>query len=104
MSTRITVFLLWIGLSVPGVAAQVRTPASPDPPPPPEAASAGPRRSSLLNLSRAEAGQSQQPPAIAHPEAHPTGPPVALAELLQEALDKNPELIALRAQVGVVRQ
>ncbi|OFW19982.1 MAG: hypothetical protein A3H97_22460 [Acidobacteria bacterium RIFCSPLOWO2_02_FULL_65_29] len=27
-----------------------------------------------------------------------------LAELLQEALEKNPELIALRAQVGVVRQ
>jgi len=78
MSTRITVFLLWIGLSVTGVAAQVRTIATPD--------------------------QSQQPPAVAHPEAHPTGSPVALAELLQEALEKNPELIALRAQVDVVRQ
>jgi cobalt-zinc-cadmium efflux system outer membrane protein len=78
MSTRITVFLLWIGLSVTGVAAQVRTTASPD--------------------------QSQQPPDIAHPEAHPAGPPVALGELLQEALEKNPELVALRAQVGVVRQ
>jgi len=39
-----------------------------------------------------------------HTEAEPTGPPVSLAELLQEALEKNPELAALRAQVDVVRQ
>ncbi|ODS53458.1 MAG: hypothetical protein ABS36_12495 [Acidobacteria bacterium SCN 69-37] len=48
--------------------------------------------------------QAQQPPTITHTEAHPTGPPVTLAEFLQEALDKNPELIALREQLGVVRQ
>jgi cobalt-zinc-cadmium efflux system outer membrane protein len=78
MSTRLTVSLLWIGLAVTGAAAQVPETASPD--------------------------QSRQPPAVVHPEAHPTGPPVTLAELLQEALEKNPELMALRAQVGVVRQ
>jgi outer membrane protein TolC len=78
MSTRITVFLLCVGLSVSGAAAQVPASASSD--------------------------QSQQAPAITHGEAHPTGPPVTLGELLQEALEKNPELVALRAQVDVVRQ
>lgn len=39
-----------------------------------------------------------------HPEAEATGPPVSLAELLQEALEKNLELAALRAQVDVIRQ
>jgi cobalt-zinc-cadmium efflux system outer membrane protein len=39
-----------------------------------------------------------------HTEAAPTGPPVSLAELLQEAIEKNPDLAALRAQVDVVRQ
>jgi outer membrane protein TolC len=77
MSIRITTFVLWLGLSVTGVGAQERTTASPS--------------------------QSQQP-SLTHPEAHPAGPPVTLAELLQEALEKNPELIALRAQVGVVGQ
>jgi outer membrane protein TolC len=48
--------------------------------------------------------QSQQPPAMIHTEAAPTGPPVSLAELLQEAIEKNPELAVLRAQVGVMRQ
>jgi len=78
MSTRISVFLLWIGLSATGSAAQVPATTRPD--------------------------QSQQPPTISHAEAHPTGPPVRLGELLQEALERNPELVALRAQVDVVRQ
>ena len=78
MSIRITVFLLCIALSVTGAAAQVPATASPD--------------------------QSQQPPAISHAEAHPTGPPVTLGELLQEALEKNPELVAVQAQLDVVRQ
>ena len=51
------------------------------------------------------AAQSQQPPSqMIHTEAEPSGPPVALAELIQESLDKNLELIALRAQVDVTRQ
>lgn len=77
MRTTVVVSLLSIGLSVPVAGAAQARPTS---------------------------DQSQQPPAITHTEAHPTGPPVMLAELLQEALEKNPELIALRAQVGVVRQ
>ncbi len=76
MRTRVTVFLFWIGVSVIATSIHAAQPAA----------------------------QSQQPPAITHTEAHPTGPPVALAELLQEALEKNPELVALRAQLGVVRQ
>jgi len=76
MRTQVTVFLLWIGLSVTAPTAR-----------------AGP-----------SSEQNQQPPAIIHTEAHPTGPPVTLAELLQEALEKNPDLIALRAQVDVTRQ
>lgn len=78
MYKRVGVLLLWIGLSLTGGAAQVRATASPD--------------------------QEQQPPAITHPEARPAGPPVALGELLQEALEKNPDLLALRADVDVVRQ
>src|SRR6266498_3702994 len=78
MPTKISGFLLAIGLSVTGAAAQVPPTALPE--------------------------QSQQPSTIGHAEAHPTGPPVTLAELLQEALEKNPELIALKAQVDVVRQ
>jgi outer membrane protein TolC len=39
-----------------------------------------------------------------HTEAEPSGPPVTLAELIQESLDKNLELIALRAQLDVTRQ
>jgi len=41
---------------------------------------------------------------MTHTEAQPTGPPVSLPELLQEALEKNPELAVLLAQVDVVRQ
>lgn len=48
--------------------------------------------------------QSQQPPAMTHTEAQPSGPPVALVDLLQEALEKNLELAALRAQLGVAQQ
>jgi cobalt-zinc-cadmium efflux system outer membrane protein len=76
MRTQVTVSLLWIGLAV--AAATARAGASSE--------------------------QNQQPPAITHTEAHPIGPPVALAELLQEALEKNLDLIALRAQVDVTRQ
>jgi cobalt-zinc-cadmium efflux system outer membrane protein len=76
MRTRIAVFLLWIGLSVPAATAR-----------------AGP-----------SSEQNQQPPAITHTEAHPSGPPVTITELLQEAIEKNPDLVALRAQVDVTRQ
>lgn len=40
-----------------------------------------------------------------HVEArHYDGPPVTLTNLLQEALEKNPALIALRQQIQVARQ
>ena len=78
MRTRVTVFLLGIGLAVTATSANLGAGASSE--------------------------QSQQPPAMIHSEAQPTGPPVSLAELLREVLEKNPELAALRAQVGVVRQ
>jgi len=78
MRTRVTAFLLWIGLGVAATPAHLWAGASSE--------------------------QSQQPPAITHTEAHPTGPPATLAELLQEALEKNPDLVALRAQVDVVKQ
>ncbi len=45
-----------------------------------------------------------QLPDLSHTEAHPTGPPVALADLIGEALERNPALIALRQQADVVRQ
>ncbi len=76
MRTRVTVFLLSVGLAV--AATHLRAGASSE--------------------------QGQQPPAMIHTEAAPTGPPVSLAEVLQEALEKNPDLAALRAQVDVVRQ
>ena len=78
MRARVTVFMLWIGLAT--TASTVHLRASPP------------------------SEQSQQPPAMIHTEAAPTGPPVSLAELLQEAIEKNPELAVLRAQVGVMRQ
>jgi cobalt-zinc-cadmium efflux system outer membrane protein len=78
MRTRVIVFVFLIGLGVTVTSAHLWAGAS--------------------------SAQSQQPPAITHTEAHPTGPPVTLAELLREALEKNPELAALRAQVEVVRQ
>ena len=78
MRTRVTVFLLWIGLAVIASSAHLRAGTSSE--------------------------QSQQPPAMIHTEAAPTGPAVSLADLLQDALEKNPELAALRAQVDVVKQ
>ena len=78
MRTRVTAFLLWIGLAVSASSVHLR--------------------------AGAPSEQSQQPPAMIHTEAAPAGPPVSLAELLQEAIEKNPELAVLRAQVGVVRQ
>lgn len=54
--------------------------------------------------AQAPPSHAQQPPSITRGEVQPTGPPVSLPELLQEALEQNPELIALRQQVGVVRQ
>ena len=78
MRTRVTAFLLWIGLAVSASSVDLQAGASPE--------------------------QSQQPPAMIHTEAAPTGPPVSLTELLQEAIEKNPDLAALRAQVDVVRQ
>jgi outer membrane protein, heavy metal efflux system len=78
MRTRSIVYLLWFGLAVTVMSVHLR--------------------------ASARSEQSQQPPTMIHTEATPTGPPVSLAGLLQEALDKNPELAALRAQVDVVRQ
>jgi outer membrane protein, heavy metal efflux system len=78
MRTRVTVVLLWIGLVVTATPAHPRADASSE--------------------------QNQPQPGMVHSEAQPTGPPVSLADLLQEALEKNPELVALRAQLGVVRQ
>lgn len=78
MLTRIPISLLWIGVSITSAAAQVRPIPSPD--------------------------QPQQPPTVSHTEANPTGPPVTLSDLLQEALANNAELTALRAQTDVVRQ
>jgi len=57
-----------------------------------------------VRLQAQATSATQQPPVITHSEAHPTGPPVALGELLQDALENNPDLIALRAQVDVTRQ
>src|SRR5438128_1054363 len=62
-------------------------------------------------VTRTAAGQEhasslaaqQKPPGIAHAEVHPAGPPVTLADVVQEALQKNPELIALRRQTEAVR-
>src|SRR5919197_6241063 len=49
-----------------------------------------------------------QTPAITaqHPQQYRQyeGPPVTLTALLQEAAEKNPDLIALRQQINVVRQ
>jgi cobalt-zinc-cadmium efflux system outer membrane protein len=78
MRTRVTVILLSIGVVLTARPAQLRASAS--------------------------SQQSQPQPGMVHTEARPTGPPVSLANLLQEALEKNPELVALRAQVDVVKQ
>jgi outer membrane protein TolC len=54
--------------------------------------------------AQAPPGQIPQLPSITHAEAQPTGPPISLLDLLREAVERNPELIALRQQVEVVRQ
>jgi outer membrane protein TolC len=60
----------------------------------------------VLLATSAVAGQVPSPGAAQHPQEyrHYGGPPVTLPELLREATDKNPELIALRKQIDVVRQ
>jgi outer membrane protein, heavy metal efflux system len=78
MRTKITVILLSLGLVVAATPAHVR--------------------------AGAPSEQSEQQPGMVHTEAQPTGPPVSLADLVQEAIEKNPELVALRAQVDVVKQ
>jgi cobalt-zinc-cadmium efflux system outer membrane protein len=75
MRTRVTVVWLGIGLSVTAGAA--------------------------IAQERTATPQEQ---TLTHTEAHPSGPPVSLTDLLDEALASNPELVALRAQTGVVRQ
>ena len=54
--------------------------------------------------AQAPPAQIPQLPSITHAEAQPTGPPVSLSDLLRDAVERNPELIALRQQVEVVRQ
>lgn len=78
MRTRVAVVQLWIGLAVAVSSVDLQAGAWPE--------------------------QSQQPPEMIHTEAAPTGPPVSLTELLQEAIEKGPDLAALRAHVDVVRQ
>ena len=77
MRTRVTAFHLVIGLAMAASSAHLRAGAP---------------------------AQQSQPPAMIHTEAAPTGPPVSLADLLQEAIEKNPDLAALRAQASVVRE
>ena len=78
MSLRSTGFLLWVALSTTSAAAQTPT-------------------SSPL-------GAAPQPPTVSRADAAHDGPPVTLSELVQEALQNNPDLTALRAQTSVVRQ
>jgi outer membrane protein TolC len=55
--------------------------------------------------SAGAAGQATDPPALQHPGLEQTqGPPLTLRQALDEALAVNPELAALRAQLGVVRR
>ena len=51
-------------------------------------------------------GQVSSGAAAQHPQEyrHYEGPPVTLMALLQEAAEKNPDLIALRQQIDVIRQ
>ncbi len=50
---------------------------------------------------RAQANEPVRPHGAS---AHVEGPPVTLQSLLQEALDRNPELAALRDQIALARQ
>jgi len=54
----------------------------------------------------AASGQVSSGAAAQHPQEyrHYEGPPVTLMALLQEAAEKNPDLIALRQQIDVIRQ
>ena len=52
----------------------------------------------------AAAGQGQGKAQHAQEYRHDEGPPVTLPDILREAMDKNPELIALRQQIDVARQ
>src|SRR5437867_3014731 len=54
----------------------------------------------------AASGQVSSGAAAQHPQEyrHYEGPPVTLPALLQEAAEKNPDLIALRQQIDVIRQ
>ncbi len=76
MRIRVIAFMLCIGASAGGVSVEAGTSSE----------------------------QAQQPSTLTHREAQPTGPPVTLTVLLEEAIERNPELVALRAQVDVVRQ
>ena len=51
-------------------------------------------------------GQVSSGAAAQHPQEyrHYEGPPVTLTALLQEAAEKNPDLVALRQQIEVIRQ
>src|SRR5437867_1747532 len=61
----------------------------------------------LMLLFHASAfAQAAQSPDLQHPQGHPvdSGPPLSLKGALNEALERNPELVAFRAQRDVVRQ
>jgi outer membrane protein, heavy metal efflux system len=60
----------------------------------------------VLSIGTSEvAGQGSTSVGAQHAQQyrHYEGPPVALADLLREALEKNPDLIALRQQIDVAR-
>ena len=54
----------------------------------------------------APAAEAAQSADAQHPQEHPVyeGPPLSLKAALNEALDKNPELVALRTQLDVTRE
>jgi outer membrane protein, heavy metal efflux system len=59
-----------------------------------------------VSAESAASGQVSSAAAAQHPQEyrHYEGPPVTLTALLQEAAEKNPDLIALRQQIEVIRQ
>ncbi len=54
----------------------------------------------------AQQGEAAQSSDLQHPQEHPVyeGAPLSLKGALNEALERNPELVALRAQLDVARQ
>lgn len=54
--------------------------------------------------ARSRAAPAQQPSIVAPAEASLAGPPVTLASLLEDALERNAELAVLRADLDVMRQ